>query len=137
MRSALDVLFRNFPCMLVCVQILCLLFSQRFLIILSAIFLIAPTPILFLSKSYFFLMKLHVLKYVAVYREQVVQYDNTRCLVSMMVLDLHHMWGPSCTQIFNMLSPKGRAISVRATLLTVATALQVCSEGRGTSFQHG
>lgn len=54
-----------------------------------------------------------------------------------MVLDLHHMWGPSCTQIFNMLSPKGRAISVRATLLTVATALQVCSEGRGTSFQHG
>lgn len=82
-------------------------------------------------------MKLHVLKYVAVYREQVVQYDNMRCLVSMMVLDLHHMWGPSCTQIFNMLSPKGRAISVRATLLTVATALQVCSEGRGTSFQHG
>lgn len=54
-----------------------------------------------------------------------------------MVLDLHRMWGPSCTQIFNMLSPKGRTISVRATLLTVATALQVCSEGRGTSFQHG
>lgn len=31
----------------------------------------------FLSKSYFFLTKQHILKYVAVYREQVVQHDDT------------------------------------------------------------
>lgn len=37
----------------------------------------------------------HVLKYVGVHREEVVQYDCACCLVSRRVSDLRHLWDPA------------------------------------------